>query len=133
MNIYGLPDVNTSLLKNINGVQMPEFPEIRDYRMADYQYELICQSIKDFESTLDLEHEISLQLSSFGQSILLNVTDIGYSNPSIIHFYGYVNNQKAHLIQNVNQLNFLMLATPKTDPQKPARRIGFNFEEDIEK
>lgn len=100
--------------------------DFRNYTLADYQYEIICESIKDFENKLDNEHEIALQLASFGQSVLLNVTDIGYSNPHIIHFYGFVNGQKAHLIQHVNQLNFLMVSTPKENPSKPPRRIGFN-------
>ena len=100
--------------------------EIRNYRNADYQYEILCKDIKEFEQSLDDEHEVALKLASFGQSITLNVTNIGYSNPSLIHFYGYVGNDKAHLIQHVNQLNFLMIATPKIDPQKPARRIGFH-------
>lgn len=49
----------------------------RDYHLADYQYEVIMESIKDFESTLDDNHEVSLRLTSFGQNILLNITNIG--------------------------------------------------------
>lgn len=99
---------------------------VRDYSHADYQYEIICKNIKKFQDKLDDEHEVGLQLASFGQSILLNVTGVGYSNPSLIHFYGYYNDNKAHLIQHINQLNFLLLSVPKTDPEKPARRIGFD-------
>ena len=83
------------------------------------------KSIKEFEKNLDDEHELCLQLASFGQSILLNVTELG----CIIHFYGLVNGQKAHLIQNINQLIFLMLSTPTAEPEKPTRRIGFRTAE----
>lgn len=103
-------------------------PEIRNYQNADYQYEILCDYIKDFQDGLDDNHEVGLQLASFGQSMLLNVTDIGFSNPSLIHFYGYCNGNQAHLIQHVNQLNFLLLAVPKLDSQKPARRIGFDID-----
>lgn len=96
------------------------------YRMADYAYEVIMDRIKEFEDELDDEHEIALKLASFGQSITLAVTDIGYSNPTTLVFYGYVGTQKATLVQNLNQLNFLLLAVKKADPEKPPRRIGFS-------
>lgn len=98
---------------------------MRDYTMADYSYEVIMERIKEFEDTLDNEHEVALRLASFGQSITLSVVDIGYSNPSTLVFHGYVGNQPATLIQHISQLNFLLLAVKKTDPEKPPRRIGF--------
>jgi hypothetical protein len=104
-------------------------PTIRNYDMADYQYEVIMHRIKDFEEELDDEHEIAIQLTSFGKDILMNVTDIGYSNPSTVVFYGYVNGQKATLIQHMSMLNFLLLAVKKLEPEKPARRIGFYVNE----
>lgn len=100
-------------------------PDIRDYKMADYSHELIMEEIKRFEADLDDEHEVALKLTSFGQSITLSVTDIGYANPSTLFFYGFVGDQQATLIQHMSQLNFLLLAVKKSDPAKPARRIGF--------
>lgn len=111
-------------LSNIPKIE-PFNIDIRDYHLADYQYELLCSSIKEFQEGLDDEHEVGLQLASFGQSVTLNVTNIGYSNPSLIHFYGYLNGSKAHLIQHISQLSFLLISVPKADPEKPARRIGF--------
>lgn len=102
----------------------------RDYHLADYQYEVIMESIKDFESTLDDNHEVSLRLTSFGQNILLNITDIGYSNPSLIHYYGYVNGVYSELIQNISQINFLLTSTLKDDSSREARRIGFRSIDD---
>lgn len=105
---------------------LPVMPPIKtDYSMADYSYEVIMERIKEFEDELDDDHEIAVQLASFGTSILMNVTDIGYSNPSTLVFYGFVNGQRATLIQHMSQLNFLLLAAKKADPEKPARRIGF--------
>lgn len=104
-------------------IRMPELP--RNYNLADYSYEVIIDRIREFEEGLDNDHEVSLMLASFGQSITLAVTDIGYSNPSTLVFHGFVNNQRATLIQHLSQLNFLLLAIKKSDPEKPPRRIGF--------
>ena len=98
---------------------------IRNYNMVDYQYEVIMQRIKDFEKELDDEHEIAIQLASFGRDILMNVTGIGFSNPSTLVFYGFVNGQNATLIQHMSMFSFLLLAVKKLEPEKPARRIGF--------
>ncbi|HEY8401165.1 MAG TPA: DUF6173 family protein [Cytophagaceae bacterium] len=106
----------------------PEIPEIRNYSLADYQYEIIREAIIEFEKSLDQEHEVAIKLAAFGQTILMNITDIGYSNPCLIHFYGTVNGNEAELIQHVSQLNFLLMAVPKAEPEKPPRRIGFRLE-----
>lgn len=102
-------------LSSISEIKEPII-DVRNYSLADYQYELLCSYIKEFQEGLDDEHEVGLQLASFGQSITLEVTNIGYSNPSLIHFYGYCNGSKAHLIQHINQLNFLLISIPKSDP-----------------
>lgn len=97
----------------------------RDYKAADYSYEIIMQYIKRFEDSLDAEHEVAVMLASFGQNITMAVTNIGYANPNILTFHGYVADQPATLIQHMSQLNFLLLAARKSDPEKPPRRIGF--------
>ena len=97
----------------------------RDFSMADYTYEVIVDRIKEFEEDLNDDQEVAVQLASFGQSITMTVTQIGYSNPSTLVFYGFVGEKNATLIQHVSQLNFLLLAVPKADPSKPPRRIGF--------
>lgn len=97
----------------------------RNRQLADYQHEAILRHIKTFEGSLDDEHEVALKLSSFGQSITISVTHIGFSNPSILTFSGYVGDSPAQLIQHVSQLSFLLVSAKKTDPEKPARRIGF--------
>ena len=102
---------------------MPDI--VRDYNLADYSYDVIMNRIKEFEQSLDDNHEVAVKLASFGQAITMSVTDIGYSNPSTLVFYGYVGSQQATLIQHMSQLNFLLLAVEKADPEKPPRRIGF--------
>lgn len=122
-------NVNASLNRALD-LRPIEALNVRNYHLADYQYEIIRQAIIDFENSLDQDHEIAIKLAAFGQTILLNVTDLGYSNPSLIHFYGYIDasNSRAELIQHINQLNFLLLAVQKAEPGKPPRRIGFQLE-----
>ena len=107
-------------------ISIPQI-DARNYNNADYSCEVIMDEIRTFESQLDDDHEVALKLTSFGQSITLSVTDIGYANPNILFFYGYVGNQLATLIQHMNQLSFLLLSVEKTDPAKPPRRIGFEL------
>lgn len=103
---------------------------ITDYKLADYQYEKLIEEIRNFESHLDDNHEIALKLATFGESITIAVTNIGYYNPSLIVFYGIVDGNPATLIQHVNQLSFLMIAVPKSKPDRPPRRIGFDIGHD---
>jgi len=110
---------------DFSNISLPSVMEPRDYTMADWQYEILCEQIKEFQDSLDCEHELALMLTNFGQAITLVVTNIEYQNPSLIYYYGYVNDQYCQLIQHVSQISFLMMAMPKPDPNVPARRIGF--------
>ena len=77
----------------INLLKTPyKFPNIdtRNYLYADYQYEVIKEAIKSFEADLDQDHEVAFKLASFGQSIILHIVSIGYSNPSLLHFRGFI-------------------------------------------
>lgn len=105
---------------------------LRDYSLADWKYEKIMEEIAAFESTLDNDHEIALRLASFGTSTVIIVTSIGYQNPDMLYFYGFVGGKKAQLIQHVSQLNFLITAVEREDKSKPARRIGFKATMDDE-
>lgn len=98
---------------------------IRNYQLADWKYEKIMEEIADFEKDLDSEHEIAVKLAAFGSSITMVVTSIGYQNPDMLYFYGFVNGQNAQLIQHMSQLNFLITSVEREDKSKPARRIGF--------
>lgn len=105
-------------------------PDIRNYDDADWKYEKIVEQIKDFQNGLDSEHEVALLLASFGSTITLTVTDIGYQNPDLLYFYGYINGKEAQLIQHTSQLNFLLTSVERADKTKPARRIGFLTSDD---
>ena len=121
--------MESNLFDNDSSFALPEnivsAINVDKYKYADYSYQVILERIKEFEEELDDEHEVAIMLASFGQSITMSVIDIGYSNPSTLVFYGYVSNQRATLIQHMSQLNFLLVAVKKSDPEKPPRRIGF--------
>lgn len=107
--------------------QSISLPEIRNYQLADWKYEKVVEQIKNFQDRLDDDHEVGLLLTAFGTSVLMQVTDIGYQNPDLLYFYGYVNGTKSQLIQHSSQLNFLLTSVEKEDKSKPARRIGFEL------
>lgn len=127
-NSFKLPDFNLS--KSIDCGKLMDNIDLRNYQLADYQYEVILQSIRDFESNLNDSQEVALKLTNFGQTIIINITSIGYSNPCLIHYYGYVNESYVELIQHVSQINFLLMAMPKDNPDRPTRRIGFMLEDE---
>lgn len=99
----------------------------RDFTMADRQYEIIAKAITNYEKELDENSEVALNLTHFNQNIVMKVTDLVYSNPSLIHYYGYINDQYSELIQHISQINFLLTSRPKADPSKPPRRIGYKL------
>lgn len=95
---------------------------------SDTQFEIIKKYIQEFERKLDTEHEAGLLLTSFGQSVLMQVTHITYEKSVLMIFKGYVNGNEATLIQHINQLNFLLTAIKK-EPEKKRVPIGFGVRE----
>lgn len=101
----------------------------RDYTHADWKYEKLKEEIEDFQKNLSEELDVCVQLASFGSNILMQVTGIGYQNPDLLYFYGYINGNDAQLIQHMSQLNFILMAVKREDPAQPPRRIGFSADE----
>lgn len=104
-------------------IEMPDMPHW--YMWSDTQFEIIKDYIEAFEASLDQEHEVGLMLTNFGQSVLMQVTEIGYEKSVLMVFKGVVNGNPATLIQHINQLNFLLTAVPRPEPDKPKHKIGF--------
>lgn len=94
------------------------------YMWSDTQFEIIRDYIERFEVSLDPEHEVGVMLTNFGQSVLMNVTNITYEKSVLMIFKGYVNGRESTLIQHINQLNFLLTSVEK-EPDRPKRKIGF--------
>src|SRR6266480_1291413 len=89
-------------------------------------YEKLMESIGDFETELDDDHEIGARLVSFGQTVQFHIESMGYYGPDIIIFHGRNENmEKLQLIQHVSQLIVLLVAVKKQ--QEKPRRIGFSY------
>lgn len=101
----------------------------RDYKMADWKYEKIMEQISEFQDNLPDTVDVCVRLACFGQSVVMAVNEIGYQNPDMLYFYGTVDGMEAQLIQHISQLNFLLIAKPKTEPTAKPRRIGFVIDE----
>ena len=94
------------------------------YMWSDTQFEIIRDYVEEFEASLDPEHEVGVMLTNFGQSILMQVTNITYEKSVLMVFKGFVNGREATLIQHINQLNFMLTSVEK-EPDRPKRKIGF--------
>ena len=94
------------------------------YSFSDTQFEIIRKYVKNFQASLDSEHDVGILLTNFGQSVLMEVTEIGYEESVLMVFRGYVNGRMSTLIQHISQLNFLLTSVPKA-PEQPKRKIGF--------
>lgn len=100
--------------------------EINEPYTAKNIFQQLVQRIKRFESSLDQEHEVGMQLVSFGQSIQFSVTHIGYMDPSIIWFEGILPDESnVELVQHISQISFLMMALKRQNSEKPKSPIGF--------
>ena len=86
----------------------------------------VMSQIQEFEAALDLEHEVGIQLVSFGQAVVIHVQNIGYIQPNLVLFAGMTDDKKPmKLIQHMSQLSFLLTAVPRLDPDAKRRPIGF--------
>jgi hypothetical protein len=92
---------------------------------SEFARHLLSQ-IRRFDSELDPDHEVGMKLVSFGQSNTFHVDSIGFYNPSLVVFVGLTeDSNRVELIQHTSQINFLLLALPKLQPDQPKRKIGF--------
>jgi hypothetical protein len=108
-----------------------KFPKtILDQNLASEFYDRLKQRIEEFDQSLDQDHEVGVRLVSFGQTVIFHVLGMGYSNPSLIIFFGasHEDGSPIELIQHVSQISMLLIRLPRNDPSKPKRPIGFNAE-----
>ncbi|WP_240528033.1 DUF6173 family protein [Bacillus thuringiensis] len=121
---------------NSTAVPVPSmnFPQIKvatDPNLASEFYSRLVEMINDFDETLDLEHEVGMRLVSYGQTVQFHIEDLGYYNPSLIRFYGRMENgSRVELIQHVSQISFLLIAVKRLNPEEPKRSIGFSNSEE---
>lgn len=117
--------MNNGINYGMNIAESIKSINIRDYSLADWKYEKIREQIQEFQSGLTDDVDVCVALASFGTSMIMQVTDIGYQNPDMLYFYGYIDGNETQLIQHTSQLNFVLMAVKKEEPERPPRRIGF--------
>lgn len=128
MSIAGIhPGLGLAKVKGfqeiMKDIQQPELASEYCYRLLEY--------IKAFDDRLDETEEVAMQLVSFGQSIQFSVQEIGFYDPKLISFGGELpDGSPVQLIQNVNQISFLLLAVKRKNPDKPKPQIGFCHSKD---
>ena len=52
---------------------------------AEWMYERLVRSVKQFEDDLDGDHEVGARLVSFGTELTFHIEDVGYWGPDIIN------------------------------------------------
>lgn len=99
---------------------------------AQWAYERIILYLKNFEESLDNEHEMAMGFTG-GDAGVLRIEGMGYFPPDIVTFYGMDGaGAKTQAIQHVSQLNVMLRALPKAVEQAEPRRIGFRLAQDLE-
>ena len=78
----------------------------------------------DFNAINKIVSEQLDNITNFGHSVTMHVTEIGYEKSVLMIFKGYVNGKMSTLIQHISQLNFLLTSVPKEN-DRPKRPIGF--------
>lgn len=109
------------------GIRPPKVPIIdmpTQHMWSDEQYVILKKYIQDFEHSLDPDYEVGIMMTNFGQSVLMQVTQVTYEYPVLMVFKGFVNGREATLIQHIDQLNFMLTSIEKA-PDQPKRAIGF--------
>lgn len=105
-----------------------QMTEINQPYTAKSIFNELIERIQNFESELNQEHEVGMQLVSFGVSTQFTVLRLGYTDPSIIWFEGILpDGSHVELVQHVSQISFLMVALKREDPEIPKKPIGFSL------
>ncbi|MDX2483335.1 MAG: DUF6173 family protein [Pseudodonghicola sp.] len=100
---------------------------VSDKSPARWAYERIILYIRNFEEQLDNAHEVAMGFTG-GDAGVLRIEGIGYYDPDIVTFYGDDGTGgRTQLIQHVSQLNVMLRAMPKPQPDSPPTRIGFRL------
>jgi len=123
---FALPSIGIPETK-IPRIERPQFVINAEQGLASEFYKRLVEWIRDFDESLDNDHEVGVRLVSFGQTLVFHLQDMGYWNPFLISFWGVTEDgQDVQLIQHVNQISILLMKVPRKDLDKPKRPIGFH-------
>ncbi len=72
--------------------------------------------VNEYNRNLNHDLKVGLMLTSFGQTVTVNVTGIGFLTN---------NNAPVEMLQHVSQLNFLLVSLKQENPLEEKKHIGF--------
>jgi hypothetical protein len=108
------------------GVRMRENP-------AEWAFVRLSKLIEDFEKGLDKDEEVGARIVGLPGDGTMQIEDVGFWGPDFILFIGKnADGKPVRLIQHYAQINVLLDARKKPE-ERPARRIGFQLSELVEK
>ena len=86
----------------------------------------IYHQIQIVEKDTDYFEEVGIMLFQHGQKFEFSVSQVGYHDPCLICFTGYMNNDSPiKLVQHVSQLNFIVFKMKRSQPNTPKQAIKF--------
>ena len=110
----------------MDGVRMRENP-------AEWAFVRLSKLIEDFEKGLDKDEEIGARIVGLPGDGTMSIEDLGFWGPDFIMFLGKnADGKPVRLIQHYQQINVLLDVRRKPD-ERPARRIGFQLSEMVQK
>lgn len=106
--------------------EIPQLPPPSDDDAATIADQVVA-IVNAYNRTLNHDQEVGLMLTSFGQTVTVNITRIGYVGTKLILFSGFLtsNNAPVELLQHVTQLNFLLVSLRRENSQEEKKHIGF--------
>lgn len=104
---------------------IPDIPAPEHLVVAEEITKYVVAQIISFEKTLPDDLQAGGTLANFA-GITFAIDKIGFKNPNIIILYGTLpDGSSVRLIQHTSQLNLLLTAVPRKNPEQPRRPIGF--------
>lgn len=118
------PDNQAAAL--VEGVRMRENP-------AEWAFVRLSKLIQEFESKLDKDDEVAAHLVGLPGDGTMRIEDVGFWGPDLILFFGKdPDGRPMRLVQHYTQINVVLRGLPRPQ-ERPARRIGFQLNELVEK
>lgn len=108
------------------GVRMRDNP-------AEWAFVRLSKLIEDFEKGIDKDEEVGVTLVGMPGDGTMQIEDVGFWGPDLILFMGKnADGKPVRLIQHYSQTSVVLNALKKPE-ERPARRIGFQLGELVEK
>jgi len=86
----------------------------------------LVDEIWRFHMSLAEEHEVAIQITSFGQQLHMYIEHIEHAYPYLVVFHGKLESgDDVRFVQHVNAIGVLLLRANRREPDEPKRPIGF--------